>query len=229
MKNEKKGYVYIFTNPSFKENWVKIGITDNIDRRLYELSQATGVPLPFEMYATMKTIKYKQAETMIHKTIKILAAGTRHIKKEFFNLEPEEAATIFKMIADIIDDAEFSYSKEMTTEKAIAKNAVESKRKIVKTFYSMNLKDGNIIEFALDPQFKAEICGERLVMFEGKQWFLSPLTGELLKRIDKNLAVGSGFEVFRYDNKDKSLYDRWHRINNPDSWQFQADKGRKSN
>ncbi len=56
---EKKGFVYILTNPCFKENWVKIWQTDNLDRRIWELSQATGIPLPFEMYAVLKTAKYK--------------------------------------------------------------------------------------------------------------------------------------------------------------------------
>ena len=52
---ENKGYVYVLTNPCFKENWVKIGQTDNLERRIFELSQATGVPLAFEKFAVLKT------------------------------------------------------------------------------------------------------------------------------------------------------------------------------
>lgn len=82
---EKKGFVYILTNPCFKENWVKIGQTDNLDRRIWELSQATGIPLPFEMYAVLKTAKYKQAEHMIHRLIGKLAPDKRiNPKREFF-------------------------------------------------------------------------------------------------------------------------------------------------
>lgn len=50
-----KGYVYILTNPSFKEDWIKIGKSSRpVDIRSKELDN-TAVPLPFEIFATMKT------------------------------------------------------------------------------------------------------------------------------------------------------------------------------
>ena len=49
------GYVYILTNPSFREDWVKIGKSSRpVDVRSKELDN-TAVPLPFEIFATMKT------------------------------------------------------------------------------------------------------------------------------------------------------------------------------
>lgn len=43
-----KGYVYILTNPSFREDWVKIGKSSRpVDVRSKELDN-TAVPLPFE-------------------------------------------------------------------------------------------------------------------------------------------------------------------------------------
>ena len=53
MTEKEPGYVYILTNPSFREDWVKIG----------------NVPLPFEIFATMKTTKYNEVEKLVHKTI----------------------------------------------------------------------------------------------------------------------------------------------------------------
>ena len=68
MKKEA-GYVYILTNPSFKEDWVKIGKSSRpVDIRSKELDN-TAVPLPFEIYATLKTSKYEEVEKLIHKTI----------------------------------------------------------------------------------------------------------------------------------------------------------------
>lgn len=44
------GYVYILTNPSFKEDWVKIGKSSRpVDVRSKELDN-TAVPLPFEIF-----------------------------------------------------------------------------------------------------------------------------------------------------------------------------------
>lgn len=63
---KETGYVYILTNPSFKEDWVKIGKSFRlVDIRSKELDN-TAVPLPFEIYATLKTVKYSEAEKLIH-------------------------------------------------------------------------------------------------------------------------------------------------------------------
>lgn len=57
-----KGYVYILTNPSFREDWVKIGKSSRlVDVRSKELDN-TAVPLPFEIYATLYTSKFEKTE-----------------------------------------------------------------------------------------------------------------------------------------------------------------------
>jgi len=61
----QKGFVYILTNPSYKDNIIKIGYTTNLKNRLSQLDR-TGVPIPFEPYMTIATKKYKQLEKTIH-------------------------------------------------------------------------------------------------------------------------------------------------------------------
>ena len=69
MANKEPRYVYILTNPSFREDWVKIGKSSRpVDVRSKELDN-TAVPLPFEIFATMKTVKYNEVEKLVHKTI----------------------------------------------------------------------------------------------------------------------------------------------------------------
>ena len=69
MSNKEPGYVYILTNPSFREDWVKIGKSSRpVDIRSKELDN-TAVPLPFEIYATLKTVKYSEVERAVHQTI----------------------------------------------------------------------------------------------------------------------------------------------------------------
>jgi hypothetical protein len=47
MANKEPGYVYILTNPSFREDWVKIGKSSRpVDVRSKELDN-TAVPLHF--------------------------------------------------------------------------------------------------------------------------------------------------------------------------------------
>lgn len=103
---KETGYVYILTNPSFKEDWVKIGMcSTSVEQRVKSLD-STGVPLPFEIYATMHTAKYKQAEKLIHSFISKFTNLRIRNNREFFNIKAEDALEIFKQVATVLDDAE---------------------------------------------------------------------------------------------------------------------------
>ena len=106
MATKEPGYVYILTNPSFREDWVKIGKSSRpVDVRSKELDN-TAVPLPFEIFATMKTVKYNEVEKLVHKTIDRLTDLRIRQNREFFNVAPQMALDIFRDIAMAIDDAE---------------------------------------------------------------------------------------------------------------------------
>lgn len=108
MNNKEPGYVYILTNPSFREDWVKIGKSSRpVDVRSKELDN-TAVPLPFEIFATMKTTKYNEVEKLVHKTIDRLTDLRIRQNREFFNVAPQMALDIFRDIAMAIDDAEIT-------------------------------------------------------------------------------------------------------------------------
>ena len=110
-----QGYVYILTNPSFKEDWVKIGKSSRpVDVRSKELDN-TAVPLPFEIFATLKTCKYNEAERLVHRYIERFTNLRIRNNREFFNVKPEEALDILRDVASIIDDAEIDevYKKAM--------------------------------------------------------------------------------------------------------------------
>lgn len=103
--NKEPGYVYILTNPSFREDWVKIGKSSRpVDVRSKELDN-TAVPLPFEIFATMKTIKYNEAEKLVHRYIERFTNLRIRNNREFFNVKPEEALEIFREVATLLDDA----------------------------------------------------------------------------------------------------------------------------
>ena len=105
VKTNEPGYVYILTNPSFREDWVKIGKSARpVDIRSKELDN-TAVPLPFEIHATIKTVKYNEVEKLVHKIIDSLTDFRIRQNREFFNVAPQKALEIFKEIAQTIDDA----------------------------------------------------------------------------------------------------------------------------
>ena len=80
MRDKEPGYVYILINPSFREDWVKIGKSSRpVDVRSKELDN-TAVPLPFEIYATLRTVKYDKVEKQIHKEKLYIPADSELVK-----------------------------------------------------------------------------------------------------------------------------------------------------
>lgn len=102
----QKGFVYILTNPSYKDNAIiKIGYTINLKNRLAQLDR-TGVPTPFEPYMTVETEKYKLLERVIHHELDKLTDFRTRDNREFFEIDPIDAADLLKNLAKLLDDAE---------------------------------------------------------------------------------------------------------------------------
>ena len=129
MANKEPGYVYILTNPSFREDWVKIGKSSRpVDVRSKELDN-TAVPLPFEIFATMKTVKYNEAEKLVHHYIERFTNLRIRNNREFFNVKPEEALEIFREVATLLDDAVI---EEVYRTGLVSETDVESKKEVRK-------------------------------------------------------------------------------------------------
>ncbi len=122
------GYVYILTNPSFRKDWVKIGMTERpVNVRSKELDN-TAVPLPFEIYATLKTKHRQKIEGLLHGMIDDIDPGRRIRKsREFFNIKPDVALKLLVRAARVFDEEEnisqeFQrlHSKVASSHKAVA-------------------------------------------------------------------------------------------------------------
>lgn len=101
----QKGFVYILTNPSYKDNIIKIGYTINLKNRLAQLDK-TGVPTPFDPYMTVQTAKYKELEKVIHHELDKLTDFRTRENREFFEIDPVDAADLLKNLSQLLDDAE---------------------------------------------------------------------------------------------------------------------------
>ncbi len=201
---KEKGYVYVLTNPSFREDWVKIGKSKRLpDVRRKELSN-TAVPLDYEVYATLYTEKYNEVETMIHKSIDRISDRRINEKREFFNIPPEDAYDILYDIKLLLGDEAVLELKGDNVE-ILNNESIETKRKISQRFdfYSRDIKDGDVIQFIDDSNIKAVVQGERTVIFENKSWYLSPLVKELYTRMNNVNPSGAyqGPAYFTFNGK----------------------------
>jgi hypothetical protein len=188
----EKGYVYVLTNPSFRDDWVKIGKSKRLPevrgRELYN----TAVPLPYEIYATLQTEKYNEAERMIHRSIDRISDLRINKNREFFNIAPESAYEILADIKELLGDEAVIELKGDNVE--VSKEVrIGSKRKVSQRFdfYSRGLKNGDIINFIGNDSITAIVTSERHVLFENDQWLLSPLVRELFTRMGNVNSSGA--------------------------------------
>ena len=206
MNKDEIGYVYILTNPSFREDWVKIGKSSRpVDVRSKELDN-TAVPLPFEIFATMKTVKYNEVEKLVHKTIDRLTDLRIRQNREFFNVAPQIALDIFKDIAQTIDDAvvtEYEDNKPKVSSLASQlQNKPEKEHKRPRFKFGMvGIKIGEMVTF-VPTGVDVKVASDNTIEYEGRIYKLSPFVGTFLP-LEKQNSSGAyqGAKFFSYKGK----------------------------
>lgn len=210
MNKDEIGYVYILTNPSFREDWVKIGKSSRpVDVRSKELDN-TAVPLPFEIFATMKTVKYNEVEKLVHKTIDRLTDLRIRQNREFFNVAPQIALDIFKDIAQTIDDAvvtEYEDNKPKVSSLASQlQNKSEKEHKRPRFKFSMvGIKIGEMVTF-VPTGVDVKVASDNTIEYEGRIYKLSPFVGTFLP-LEKQNSSGAYQGAKFFSSKGKVLDD----------------------
>ena len=210
MEKQEKGYVYILTNPSFREDWVKIGKTSrSVKERVNDLDN-TAVPLPFQIYATIQTAKYNEVEKMVHKMIDKLNEHLRVRKnREFFNVTPEKALSIFYDIKEIVDDAVITVYKDnkpINTQEVdfsgIEKDKpVDTPKRSRFKFSMVGIPIGEMITF-VPTGIQVRIASDDTVEYEGRIYKLSPFVGTFMPEDKRNHSGAyQGAKFFSYKGK----------------------------
>lgn len=195
MKTKRQGYVYILTNPSFRADWVKIGKSARpVDVRSKELDN-TSVPLPFEVYATLKTAKYERVEKLIHKTIDELTTLRIRRKREFFNMMPQKALEIFRNIAATLDDAEIV---EFHASPQSDRTQIKRKRF---GFHMVNIPIGATLVFIPTP-IQVKVASDNQVEYKDHLYKLSPFVRAFMPKNKRNVSGAyQGAKYFTYKGK----------------------------
>lgn len=197
-----KGYVYILVNPSFQEDWIKIGQTENLEQRVKTLSNQTCVPFPFQVYAYCKTEKYKDLERYIHHVLTEVAQIRVTPNREFFQLVPSKAAQLLKKQAVLISDAEFQ-SKGMEQEE-LEKAQQHATPAPAFRFSMVHLAPG--AELVFEPTGAvvtvAEDKGDNKVKYKDEKYTLSGFCKKFMPEEKRNTSGAyQGPSYFSYDGK----------------------------
>ena len=224
---KEPGFVYILTNPSFREDWVKIGKSSRpVNIRSKELDN-TAVPLPFEIFATLQTVKYDKVEKLVHKTIDRLTDLRIRQNREFFNVAPQIALDIFRDIAQTIDDAivtEYEDNKPIRqysmadAETADAKGGhsdepvhttVTERHKSTKKprfkFSLVDIKIGEELVF-IPTGIHVKVASDDSIEYKGRIYKLSPFVGTFLPE-DKQTPSGAYQGPLYFTYKGERLTD----------------------
>ena len=209
----KVGYVYILTNPSFREDWVKIGKSSRpVDVRAKELDN-TAVPLPYDIYAILRTTKFNEVERLVHKTIDRLTDLRIRQGREFFNIKPAQALDILRDISLTLDDAVILRPDEqgkLVPEQDCKREKKENEKvrhpaRSNFRFSMIGVQEGEEIEF-IPTKIKVRVADDNHIEYQDRIFTLSAFTGTYMpeeKRIPS--AAYQGPAYFTY--KGKKLTD----------------------
>ena len=206
----QSGYVYILTNESFREDWVKIGKSSRpVDVRSKELDN-TAVPLPFTIYATLQTTKYNEVERLVHKTIDRLTDLRIRQNREFFNVSPAVALDILRDIAQTIDDAKITVYRNnvpVDDHKSEVPPKVPNEhlpRRKPFRFSMVGIHVGETIVFS-PTGVEVRVADDRKVEYEGRLYSLSAFTGTFLPPERQNASGAyAGPSFFTYNGETLS-------------------------
>lgn len=188
--------VYILTNESMPDT-IKIGITDNLERRIKELDN-TSTPLPFECFYAVEVEDASVIEKQLHQGL-----DDKRIRqnREFFNATPEQAKALLKMV-------EVMGGKDVTPKEVIAEteqdkqalNSAKQKRKRF-NFEMINLASGTVLEFVKDNTITCEVHDDTKVKFRNEITSISNAADIVLREMGYDWAAVQGPIWWSYQGK----------------------------
>ena len=161
--------VYILTNESMPDT-IKVGITDNLDRRVRELDN-TSTPLPFECYYAVEVENASAIEKKMHEGL-----DDKRVRqnREFFNATPEQAKAILE-IAEVMGGKNVT-PKEDIVETPQDKQALENARKKrgrIDYFGILGIQKGTTLTFSKDENITCVVSDNGKIIFRDKETTLS--------------------------------------------------------
>jgi len=188
---DKIGYIYVLTNPSFPE-YVKIGYADNVDARVAQLNRSECTPFAFKKYAVLP-VANRLADKNVHKLIDRFKPELRAKEnvngkirvREFFAMTAQEAVEILDTIGGIYGETPqlFEQTTEEKHDQEIAeKAAIASERKSPFSFFKCGIKEGEVITYVHDANITCTVVNDREINYNGKLTSLSALAKKLLNR-----------------------------------------------
>lgn len=168
MREDKKGYIYIMTNPALAD-MVKIGYATNVEERRKQLS-TTALPYEYEVYATYET-NGNLEDKKLHQLIDDLNPDLRVSKnREFYVMTPEQAYQLIEAIAII--------SGSTNKLKRVKQTPVTTKRPPI-DFGKCGIPKGAELVYTEDENIKVTVVNNHKVKYKEELTSLSAIVKNL--------------------------------------------------
>lgn len=164
------GIIYVLTNDAMP-SMVKIGRTsgEGVERRVAELSRATGVPLPFKVAVARTVHDARIVERALH-----IAFSPDRVNpaREFFGIDPDRAIAIINAFPgqDLTPQAERAVEQAVEASEPgtlAAVQAFERKRRPPLNFVEMSIPIGSFLTHVTTGE-TVEVVEPKRVRFRGE-------------------------------------------------------------
>ena len=217
-----KGYIYILTNPSFRD-WVKIGYADNVEERVKDLNRSECTPFAFRVYATYE-VNNRLLDKKMHIIIDKLNRNLRSIDdyngqrrvREFYAISPEDAYAVFEAMAEIHDCPErlkkWKTSTDSIMEEELAENLAEemenkrASRSANWTFDNWNVPSGAILVNTDNPNVTCTVIDKKSVEYNGEVMSMTRLAKLVSGK--ESTSHGPGYVARHFMYEGELLQDR---------------------
>jgi len=190
---------------------IKIGITDNLSRRIKELDN-TSTPLPFECFYALEVEDALSIERLLHE-----AFDDKRVRqnREFFNCTPEQAKSALR-IAEKMGGKDVTPTEtieiELLFETPQDKQALDTakrKKGRVDYFSILGINAGEILTFSKDESLTCEVKENGQVLFRKELASLSSSALVIVSEMGYNWERVSGPSYWCY--KGTTLVDLYRQ------------------
>lgn len=188
-------FVYILTNPAMPD-YVKVGITNDIERRIKDLSRPTAIAEPFECFGYLTVKGNKPSAHDIETILHFFLSREFRQTKEYFVASVPEVEKCFKYIEIINPRIKYSLYKSTTKEKSRQT-----------TFEMLRIPVGAELAFKTDDSIRCKVVDNKnTVLYNGEHTSLSAIAMK-----QNNGKPVNGFERFVYPASDHPKETLWKR------------------
>ena len=191
--------IYILTNQSMPDT-IKIGITDNLERRIRDLDNISA-PLPFECFYAVEVDDASKIEKLLHEGF-----DDKRIRqnREFFSATPEQAKSMLKIV-ETMGGNDVTPTEDIV-ETPQDQQALDRARNYRTrfNFQMIDLQPGSILKFKKDEAITCEVYNENKVKFRDEITSLSNAAEIILREMGYDWSAYQGPRWWMFEGKTLS-------------------------